>query len=280
MHLISYVGKILFEPENKTKKHLAQASWKKVAMVIFNGDIAEYYSWFLKKRFNLELNKPLRGAHITFINDSIDDLLNRTGSVAEKEEAWNKLKEKWDGKEISVTLNLRPFSDVSHWWLIVDHKHRDELHAIRSEIGLGRPYFGLHMTIGYANEKNISHSKYINSLNDSGLIELNKDYSMDAEIHLKRISAERCDLYNSKNEMLGTLYNEYELNHVRIQIAKDRLEGYYVKWKNQDIPIESDGKIISWPEGFYDMQEKQISELFKLQQKIYENEGKGNTTSK
>jgi len=80
MYTIEYSGKILFEPENKTKKHLAQASWKKVAMVMFEGDIAEYYAWFLKRRFNIELNPPQRGAHITFINDSIDDLNNRLGS--------------------------------------------------------------------------------------------------------------------------------------------------------------------------------------------------------
>jgi hypothetical protein len=264
MHTVSYVGKIQFEPENKTKKHLAQATWKKVAMVLFDGELAEYYSWFLKKRFNLELNKPLRGAHITFINDSIDDLNNRIGSIEDKEALWEKLKQKWDGKEVSVTLNLRPFSDSNHWWLIVDHKFRDELHAIRAEVGLGRPYFGLHMTIGYANERNLAHSQYINSLNEKGLILMNKDYSKDIEVEVKRISAERCDLYSSKNELLGTLFNEYELNHVRIQIAQKKLEGYYVKWKDQTIPILSNGKIAHWPSGFYDLQEKQLSELFEL----------------
>jgi len=177
MHTISYVGKIQFEPENKTRKHLAQASWKKVAMVLFEGDVAEYYAWFLKKRFNLELNKPLRGAHITFINDRVDDINNSTGTLEEKDALWETLKEKWHGKEISVTLNLMPFSDSNHWWLIVDHKFRDELHNIRAEIGLRRPYFGLHMTIGYANEKNLAHSQYINKLHESGLILINQDYT-------------------------------------------------------------------------------------------------------
>jgi len=63
---ISYVGKIVFEPENVTKKHEAQASWKKVAMVLFEGDLANYYSWFIKKRFNLELNKPKRCSYIIY----------------------------------------------------------------------------------------------------------------------------------------------------------------------------------------------------------------------
>ena len=176
MHTVSYTGKILFEPENKTKKHLAQASWKKVAMVIFEGDIAEYYSWFLERRFGIELNKPLRGAHVTFINDSMNDLNAANGSEEKSEKAWEDLKAKWDGKEIDVTLNLRPFSDDNHWWLIVDHNHRQGLHNIRAEIGLEKPYFGLHLTMGYVNERNLDHSKYINMLNEKGFTEINKDY--------------------------------------------------------------------------------------------------------
>lgn len=180
-HLVSYPGKIVFEPENKTKKHENQASWKKMAMVLFDGDIAEYYAWFIKKRFNLELNKPLRGAHISFINDSLTDMGNGAKSNEEIETMWESVKSKWNGKEIIVTLNLHPYSDINHWWLIVDHNHREELHAIRAELGLGRPYFGLHMSIGYASdmflvnlgygdERSINHSKYINELMKKGTI--------------------------------------------------------------------------------------------------------------
>ena len=45
MHTISYSGKILFEPENKTKKHKDQANWKKVAMVVFDDDIEGEAFW-------------------------------------------------------------------------------------------------------------------------------------------------------------------------------------------------------------------------------------------
>ena len=65
------VGKIEFEPENITKKHNTQSPWKRIAMVTIDGDVTEYYSWFIEKRYNLKLNKPLRRAHISFINDSI-----------------------------------------------------------------------------------------------------------------------------------------------------------------------------------------------------------------
>jgi hypothetical protein len=35
---------------------------------------------------------------------------------------------------------------------------------IRSELGLGKPYYGMHMTIGYCNSKNEEHSRYIHGL--------------------------------------------------------------------------------------------------------------------
>ena len=276
MHTITYVGKILFEPPNKTKKHIAQASWKKVAMIMFDGDVAEYYRWFLNRRFNIELNEPQRGAHITFINDSIDDLNNRQGTINEKEAIWESLKQKWDGKEIEVTFNLRPFSNIYHWWLIVDHKHREEIHSIRAEAGLGRPYFGLHMTFGIQTEnfnekgeimfnRHIEHSRYINHLNETGRVELNMDYRMESVIEIKRISPERVDLYNSADELIGTLFNEYELNHIRIQIASKKITGYYIIWKTQKIEIDDNGKLKEWPAGLYDIQEKQLAELFKTQ---------------
>jgi len=60
--MFEIIGKIEFDPVNVTKKHDKQSSWKKVAMVRFqnNDDTYAYYSWFLKKRFNLVLNKPIR----------------------------------------------------------------------------------------------------------------------------------------------------------------------------------------------------------------------------
>jgi hypothetical protein len=47
---------------------------------------------------------------------------------------------------------------------VVEHESRKPLLDIRSELGLGKPYFGMHLTIGYANEKNLEHSKYIHGL--------------------------------------------------------------------------------------------------------------------
>jgi len=171
MNTITLNGNISFEPENITKKHNLQSSWKHIAMVFFDGDLAEYYAWFIKKRYNLVLNKPLRGGHISFINDSFNDMsLNGKRSIEEVKQVWENVKGKWDGIELPIMLNLEPCSDEKHWWLNVSHEHRDELHGIRAELGLGKPFWGLHMSLGYANEKNIEHSKYINKLIKMGLI--------------------------------------------------------------------------------------------------------------
>ena len=168
---ITLTGKINFEPEDKTKKHVNQASWKKIAMVLIDGDITEYYAWFIQKRYRLMLNKPLRGGHISFINDSMRDL-TQNGNISETEalNTWEEVKKKWNGKKIDIVLDLEPKTDDRTWWLNIPHEEREGLQAIRSELGLGRPYFGMHMSIGYANEKNIEHSVYIHESIKKGFI--------------------------------------------------------------------------------------------------------------
>jgi len=176
-YTIKIKGKVLFDPPDKTNKHRSQSTWKKVAYLDITGDVCRYYSWFVKKRFNLPLRMPLRGAHITFINDSLRSM----GT----EKTWEDLKKRWTGKVIEVELHLNPKTDDTNWWLTVVEESRKPLHDIRDEVGLGRPYWGLHMTIGSAENtyddtfefgaekvlrNNIEHSKYIHSLAKKGLI--------------------------------------------------------------------------------------------------------------
>ncbi len=140
-----------------TKKHEAHSSWKRVAMVMFDCDMAEYYAWFIKRRYNLILQSPQRGAHITFIND-------RAGDMNDK---WNEVRDKWDGKEVSVGIDTDVRTDAAYWWLKV--APNETLDGIRSELGLGAPYFSFHLTIGYPNNKNEAHSEYIYKLLKKGL---------------------------------------------------------------------------------------------------------------
>jgi hypothetical protein len=159
---ITIDGKIKFEPIDRTRKHREQASWKRIAMVIFDGDVTDYYAWFIRKRYNLELNKPLRGAHISFINDSIRDLSqNGKKDITEVDSLWNSSKIKWDNQTVQITLLLNPRFKKEYWWFNLDEESKKNLNGIRAELGLGKPFFDLHMTIGYANEKNSFHNEYI-----------------------------------------------------------------------------------------------------------------------
>jgi hypothetical protein len=159
---ITVYGKIYFEPEDKTKKHKSQSSWKRIAMVNFNHDLSSYYAWFINKRFNLELNKPLRGAHISFINDSIKDL-TQDGKITlnEANQKWESVKRKWNKQVVPIKLELTPKFNKKHWWLSLDNDSKQNLLGIRAELGLKNPFWDFHMTIGVVNEKNAYHNEYI-----------------------------------------------------------------------------------------------------------------------
>ena len=152
-HYVKFYGKIEFEVENRTKKHKAQSSWKRVAMILIPGDACEYYSWFINKRYNIVLNKPLRAAHVTIINDSMRDLSLGWKSEEQINTTWDVVKEKWNGKKIEIILDVSPRTSGEYWWLNVPEEHRTQIHDIRAELGLKRPFFGLHMTIGYIPDK-------------------------------------------------------------------------------------------------------------------------------
>jgi hypothetical protein len=159
---IELTGKIIFDPIDFTKKHKKQSSWKRLALVMLDGDICEYYAWFINKRYNLELNRPLRGPHISFINDSLRDMSEGLNiSENNVQNIWNKVKDKWNNKSITIYLNPDVRSNTEHWWLNIPEEKRTQLYNIRKELGLDKPYYGLHMSIGYANSRNIEHSKYI-----------------------------------------------------------------------------------------------------------------------
>jgi hypothetical protein len=151
-------GNIEFDPINVSKKHSKQSAWKKTCLVKFDCEMHLYYAWFIERRFGLKLNQPLRGTHVTVINDIVDD------------EIYRQSREVFNGKEITLQLdptNIR--SNSTHWWLKV---YSDDARNIRSAMGLTPdPYFGLHMTIGLANERNLLQSQYILSLIKKGLVE-------------------------------------------------------------------------------------------------------------
>lgn len=173
MNTIHSIGTIKFAPRDMTKKHEKQAHWKRVAMVMFHCDMADYYAWFIKKRYSIVLQTPLRGAHVTFINDSVQNMNDQ----------WENVKAKWDGKQVGIQIGTEVRTDAEYWWLNL--LPNETLTSIRTELGLGPPYFKYHMTIGTAlncrtdpSDDNVikamemyeEQSKYIHGLLQKGLI--------------------------------------------------------------------------------------------------------------
>lgn len=182
MDNITIKGVIKFDPPDKTNKHSKQSSWKKMALVEVGGDICSYYSYYIEKRYGFSLLPPLRGAHISFISDKYNEMNGK----------WDLVKQKWHNKPIDVVINLRPVTSLVsynkdfNFWFEIPEKERGLLHSIRNELGLGRPFFGLHLTIGrvidYTNDNdfepgvmkvkrmNTEQAKYILKSITSGLI--------------------------------------------------------------------------------------------------------------
>lgn len=161
MNKIIIPAKIVFDPVDKTKKHVKQSTWKKVVMFEIGGDLSEYQGWFIKKRFNLDLNRPLRKAHMTVVNDKISDIKNLSN--------WEKIKKDLNGREVEIEVDFnRIRTDGKHWWVCGES---NEAVMTRRTLGLSdRPYYGYHITIGHANEKNIEHSRYLHRLIKNGYI--------------------------------------------------------------------------------------------------------------
>lgn len=139
-------GKIVFDVEDKTKKHISQSSWKRTVMFQFGDDLSDYYAWFINKRYNLKLNKPLRGSHYTIVNDKISEMKN-----------WDNVRSKYYGTYGDVYFHPDVRSNGEHWWL---KAFSIDGNKIRKELSLGWPYFNPHITIGLANNKNIEQSQY------------------------------------------------------------------------------------------------------------------------
>lgn len=164
IHEITYSGKIVFDPVDLTNKHQKQSDWKRIAMVFFGSDICDYYAWFIKKRYGVVLNPPIRGPHISFINDAIRDFnfySNEHITDEEKKEMWETLKAEYNNTHIDVTISCNIQTNGEHWWLRIEHKDRKVFQDIRDKLGLPIPNLGLnedgilkplgiHMTIGYA----------------------------------------------------------------------------------------------------------------------------------
>lgn len=152
-------AKVVFDPKDLTKKHENHSSWKKhVIAFIFEPDFCDYYSWFLKKRYNLALVKPIRDLHLTMVNDKLSD------GIDADEAKYLSCKQRYDGTMIDINYDLDMRTDGKYWWFKAESN--DAL-FIRQQIGLKpTPYFGFHITVARVEgrEFEIEHGRYIHKL--------------------------------------------------------------------------------------------------------------------
>ena len=152
--MFKLAGTIVSNPIDVSKKHKSQSSWKAIAIVQFKDDFCDYYRWFIKREFGLYLNPPLRGSHITVVNDRLSDI---NGDIMDI-----------DGIEIDVYYdpnNIR--CNGEHWWINIES---EDVKNVRETLDLPKdPYYGLHLTIGHATGINLDICEY------SRIYSLNRD---------------------------------------------------------------------------------------------------------
>lgn len=79
-------------------------------------------------------------------------------------------------------------------------------------------------------------------------------------IQINKITLQTAELFNPQGESMGII-NEFEFNDIRIQIKKEKAEGYYCIFEGETCVIDKNGRVDYWPEGFFDLYEKQLSKL-------------------
>lgn len=85
---------------------------------------------------------------------------------------------------------------------------------------------------------------------------------MKKEATVNKIVPQEVEVFNPDDKSLGFV-NEYEFNDLRVQIAENKLEGYYVMYNDIKHPIDKNGRIENWSQGLFDLFETQLSNLFR-----------------
>jgi hypothetical protein len=90
---------------------------------------------------------------------------------------------------------------------------------------------------------------------------------MNQPVKINKIKDSKAYLFYNSTE-IGLISNQLELDDVRLQIAKQKLSGYYIIFANheglQEIAIRPDGSLSHWPSGFFDTQGKILAEIVRM----------------
>lgn len=90
-------------------------------------------------------------------------------------------------------------------------------------------------------------------------------------IKVKKIEQPTAEHFAPDGTSLGFL-TDLENMDLRLQIANEEAEGYYIVFKDKKINIDKDGEMDAWPVGMYDQMMKPMANLFQLRRK--RNKGK------
>jgi hypothetical protein len=129
--MIEIKCKIKYDPVPLTgKAETMFKEWWMIATV--EGELTEYYAWFVLKRTGIILQRPAWGAHISVIR----------GEEPENKKLWKK----YQDSEVTMVYDPDVRTNGEHWWM---RAHCPELLDIREELGLVRfGSFNLHLTLG------------------------------------------------------------------------------------------------------------------------------------
>lgn len=107
------------------------------------------------------------------------------------------------------------------------------------------------MTLGYVDGKaiNIYNAQHVEVQEETMPVKVNKIKETTAVLH------------DGDGKVVGTIRSHLQLNDVRLQIKKQKLNGYYIKWKKYGLLISNTGHLDEWPKGFFDTMDDQLLEL-------------------
>ena len=83
-------------------------------------------------------------------------------------------------------------------------------------------------------------------------------------IKIREIEDLPAELYSPQNKLIGTIKNQLQFNDIRLQIASQKLEGYYIMFKGFKIKINSVGKCIPYYDRLFDINNNQEIKLLKF----------------
>lgn len=98
--------------------------------------IMEYYRYWIQRELGVRTCQPMAKCHVSMIR----------GEEPRDKAYWDTL----PGKQLSLTYSPDVRTNGKHWWVFVN---APEILEIRRKLGLSKPKYPLHMTIGTTVEK-------------------------------------------------------------------------------------------------------------------------------